>query len=122
MKFNLPWAVLAQVNHRLIPRNRGRGLTLSGQYRHKKQAASMIAASQANGEPIEGPVSVVLRFYEPNRRRRDPSNLVKLIEDALDGIAYHDDSQIHRETWERAGVCKHDPRVEIEVTPITESA
>lgn len=114
----LPWSVLAQANHRLMPRRGGKGLTLTRSYRSKKEAAGYLAATQLDRGPMMGRVTVAMRFYEPDRRRRDPSNLQKLIEDALSGIAYADDSQICRMTWERAGIDKANARVEIVVEPL----
>lgn len=117
VRLTLPWDVLAQVNHRLTSRGRGPGLTLSADYRAKKHAAEMLVQAQVRGERprFTGPVEMTLRFYEPDRRRRDPSNLLKLVEDALSGTVYDDDHRIHRQAWERAGVDRERPRVEIVV-------
>lgn len=117
VRLTLPWDVLAQVNHRLTSRGRGPGLTLSADYRAKKHAAEVLVQAQVRGERprFTGPVSMTLRFYEPDRRRRDPSNLLKLVEDAMSGTVYDDDHRIHRQTWERAGVDRERPRVEIVV-------
>lgn len=49
-------------------------------------------------KPYDGPVSVSLVFYCETRRRTDLDNLVKLVTDALNGIAYTDDHLIHRIT------------------------
>ncbi|HEY8378668.1 MAG TPA: RusA family crossover junction endodeoxyribonuclease [Nannocystis sp.] len=115
----LPWAVLAQANHRLIPRSTGRGLTLAREYRQAKEAARALVASQTRREPVLiGPVEVRLRFYLPDAKRRDPDNLLKLIHDAMTGIVYDDDHQIRRQVWEVAGVDRTAPRVEIEVEPL----
>lgn len=46
------------------------------------------------GKPLKGPVSIKLWFYMANRRRTDWDNLAKLVCDALNGLAYEDDSQI----------------------------
>lgn len=45
--------------------------------------------------PLDGPLSIILRFYRPDNRRRDIDNLNKAAWDALRyaGV-YHDDSQI----------------------------
>lgn len=113
----LPWAVLATVNDRV---NRvGDRLRLTTRYRQAKEAARALVASQTRREPVLiGPVEVRLRFYLPDRKRRDPDNLLKLIHDAMSGIVYHDDHQIRRQVWEVAGVDRVDPRVEIEVEPL----
>lgn len=64
---------------------------------------------------LAGRVEVVLRFHQPNRRRRDCGNYVKLIEDALTGYAYRDDCQIARQLWEDCGADRLNPRVEITI-------
>ncbi|HET7322428.1 MAG TPA: RusA family crossover junction endodeoxyribonuclease [Longimicrobiaceae bacterium] len=115
----LPWAVLAQVNHRMVPRARGRGLMLSMDYRQRKHAAELLVVGQMGGRRrFACPVRVEIAFHEPDRRRRDPSNLLKLIEDAMSGAVYDDDSRIHAESWIRAGVDRTNPRAEIVVTPL----
>lgn len=44
--------------------------------------------------PRSGPVRLVLGLWFPDRRRRDCDNVLKSIQDGLNGIAYDDDSQI----------------------------
>lgn len=119
IRLTLPWATLAQANHRLVPRRGGRGLTLAGEYRRAKEAARALIAAQTRRDPVLiGPVEVRLRFHLPDRKRRDPDNLLKLIHDAMSGIVYHDDHQIRRQAWEVVGVDRAEPRVEIEVAPL----
>ena len=60
-----------------------------------------------------------MRFFQPDRRRRDVGNYCKLIEDAMTGHVYLDDSQIQRQTWENCGVDRRRPRVEIRVGPLS---
>jgi len=56
-------------------------------------------------EPMDGPLSVEIDVYPPDRRRRDIDNLQKALLDALaHGGAYHDDSQIARLTVQRRHV------------------
>jgi crossover junction endodeoxyribonuclease RusA len=45
-------------------------------------------------EPYRGAVVVRLEFWMPNRRRRDLDNLSKAVLDALNGIVWHDDTQV----------------------------
>ena len=66
--------------------------------------------------PIAGAVSLTLYFYFPNRRG-DLSNRVKLLEDALQGYAYHNDSQVACGRQELR-VDKRNPRVEVVVEAI----
>lgn len=44
--------------------------------------------------PYRGAVVVRLEFWMPNRRRRDLDNLSKAVLDALNGIVWHDDTQV----------------------------
>src|SRR5690606_7998397 len=113
--------MLAQSNHRLIRAKGKNRLILAPAYRQAKEAAEWHARAQVKVQPMTGPVRMSIAFYEPDKRRRDPSNLVKLCEDALTGIAYDDDSQIHEMEWKRAGVDRMVPRAEITIEPIAES-
>ena len=116
----LPWRMLAQSNHRLIP-SKGR-LILSSGYRAKKKEAEWEAKRQLAGTtPVSGPVRMTIAFHEPDKRRRDPGNLTKHVEDVLSGLAYDDDSQICEMTWKRAGIDRLVPRAVITIEPIAQS-
>ena len=53
-------------------------------------------------EPLTGDVNEVMVFTRPNRRRVDCENLVKAVNDALNGIAFVDDSQVvHQDITKR---------------------
>src|SRR5690349_16440450 len=118
LRFTLPWSVLAQANHRLMPVAQkvngkwvGRMIPAT-EYTEKKTAFELKAVQQfrqqsrqqAPAFPKGTAVAVNMVFYEPDLRRRDPSNLQKMIEDALSEIAYEDDTQIHDCHWMRAGL------------------
>lgn len=45
-------------------------------------------------DPLSSDIAVTLIFYLPTKRRKDWDNLSKCVIDALNGIVYHDDSQI----------------------------
>ena len=45
--------------------------------------------------PLTGKLEAIFHFTFPTKRRCDTSNFVKLVEDALTGYVYEDDSQIH---------------------------
>jgi len=119
----LPWAVLESVNNRTNPagwgKMRGRQF-LTERYRERLEAARMKVSGQIRGRRphYDGPVEAVLRFHQPNARRRDCGNYCKLVEDALTGFAYRDDSQIRRMTWEDCGVDRSAPRVEVTIRPM----
>lgn len=47
-------------------------------------------------EPFEGDVTIMCRFYLQDNRRMDLDNLLKLVQDALNEVAFNDDKQITR--------------------------
>ena len=57
-----------------------------------------------------------LRFYYPDKRRRDCHNQHKLIMDALEGVAFHDDRWVMvRDMY--VGLDRDFPRVEVTIYP-----
>lgn len=76
-----------------------------------------LCAYTAGLHRIAGPVCLSLWLYFPDRRRRDGENVQKLIQDALTGVAYVDDSQV----LEWHGVIAYDaasPRAVVQVEPL----
>ncbi len=75
------------------------------------------AARIAGAVPLAGPVRLTVHAYRASRRRCDWDNLGKLVSDALNGVCWHDDSQV-----DDARVLKHldaeRPRTEITVEPL----
>lgn len=70
---------------------------------------------RARIRPLDGPLAITMRVYRA-RRSGDLDNRIKIVLDALQGIAYTDDKQIteiHAYRFDD----KHEPRVEIEITP-----
>lgn len=119
----VPWKFCAQANHRLRPivvGGRPR-LSTNPEYSIAKQGAEYHIKSQWKGKPLTVPLELVARCYFPDNRKRDASNLAKMLGDACSGIVFEDDSQIHRETYERSGIDKVNPRVELTVRPIAET-
>lgn len=60
----------------------------------------------------DGQVHISMFFYLPDARRRDGGNMAKAIEDALNGVAYGDDSQIVSCVWCIA-IDRENPRAEV---------
>lgn len=60
-------------------------------------------------------IGLTLRLYFPNRQRRDISNCIKLLEDALAECLCFDDCRVDRLLVERAGIDKADPRCEVTI-------
>lgn len=113
LRITLPWGCLVSDNLR-------KGLAKEAWRRYKagRDAAHMVALSQVRGERprFRCPVNVELLFWLPDERKRDPSNLLKAVLDALKAVAYDDDSRVRSLSFLVMGVDKDNPRVEITVT------
>ncbi len=73
-------------------------------------------------EPLTGWVGMRCTFYTKSQRpRSDVDNLIKLVSDALEGIAYVNDKQVEDVRGRRVRGAK-DPRTVIEIWPIVEPA
>jgi Holliday junction resolvase RusA-like endonuclease len=90
----LPWAVLASDNRRHIIAGRSRRIILSKAYRAQRDAAALLCKTQWKQAPIKGDVSLHIQIVPPDKRRRDLTNHLKLVCDAMTGIVYADDCQI----------------------------
>lgn len=109
----VPFDALVSANERLMPA-RGR-LISSEKYRDALGALHLrFKAHRPKIKLIEGDVCLDFHFYWPDKRKRDTSNYTKMIEDALNGVAYYDDQQIadgrKRRSYDRAN-----PRVELSI-------
>lgn len=118
----LPWECLAPDNTRFVAvksRNGAPKLLMRKMYREAKKRAGETVKSQVGDQP---PLTMKLElravFYEPNRHRRDLSNYIKLVHDAMSGLVYEDDSQLSDVHWVRGGIDKEAPRVEITVREV----
>ena len=87
----LPWP--PTVNHYYTVAN-GRKI-LSKRGRKYKEDAWVLAVAQGPNYRLEAPISVFIRAYPPDNRKRDLDNLLKPVLDVLTtaGI-YEDDSEI----------------------------
>src|SRR6476620_6696935 len=75
------------------------------------------AKAQWCDSPLKGEVRMPVTLYFDTKRRADWDNVHKLSCDALNGIAYEDDSQIRQVTVALA-YDKQRPRIEIAVAPL----
>jgi Holliday junction resolvase RusA-like endonuclease len=114
MEITLPLPPSTNNLYRNVP---GKGRVLNKQGREYKQAARMVAMG-ARPPMLRGDVLLCMTVYFPNRRRRDLSNTLKIVEDALKGIAYADDSQVARIELTRE-YDNSNPRAEVSVQPWT---
>lgn len=68
------------------------GIYVSAEAKHYKQQAAQMARSEGV-TVLDGAVILRLDVYAP-RKAGDLSNRIKVLEDALNGVAYHDDAQV----------------------------
>jgi Holliday junction resolvase RusA-like endonuclease len=88
---------------------------LSAEGKQLKRDYNLEARSQwGRRKPITEEVELWIRLFFGTKRRADIDNFHKLSLDALSGVVYADDSQIHALHVER-DYDKADPRIEIEV-------
>jgi crossover junction endodeoxyribonuclease RusA len=74
-----------------------------------------LEARQQEAAPLQGPVSVSVTAYRP-QKRGDLDNTLKAAFDALNGVAWDDDSQVVELHALRLDD-KHNPRLEVSVRP-----
>ena len=114
MRLTLPWSVLVSDN----AKHGGMVGRLTRRYRFGKEALSMVVMSQVRGtRPLytSVPLALVAEFYPPDLRRRDVTNLCKLMFDAMQGIVYDDDRYLFDVRLLRRAPCAKNPRVELEI-------
>lgn len=112
-QFDLPYPPSANRYWRsLVIKGRLRVLVSAEARAYKKSAA--LTAAKSVGGPIVGPVRVCLMVYRP-RRVGDLDNTIKVVLDALRGVAYEDDKQVVAIVAERYDD-KDNPRVSVYIT------
>jgi crossover junction endodeoxyribonuclease RusA len=100
-----------------VPKGWTRAVTYVTKEAKAYKAQCAWIAKAAGVKPLRGAVEVRLRLVPANRRRIDLSNCWKVAEDALNGIAFSDDSLVYRL---RADLLAPDgnARLEVEVLPL----
>ena len=101
-------------------RRGGRAHTYTPQKTHTYEHQVAVAAVRAGVRLFPGPVSLFIDFYLPTRRRLDLDNLLKTVMDALNCVAYADDSQVE-EVFAVKHYDRQLPRAEIAIGLIDEA-
>jgi len=102
-----------------VPKQRprfGRGKTYTPKATEDYERKVRFYALAAGLRPLRGDVTFSVLIYLPDRRRRDRDNIEKAIQDALNGVAWQDDSQV-AEWHGRRELDPSNPRVRITVGP-----
>lgn len=60
----------------------------------EKRIAAVFASLYHKEQLITGPVEMIVDFWLPDYAHKDVDNLAKLVMDALNKVAYEDDSQV----------------------------
>jgi Holliday junction resolvase RusA-like endonuclease len=114
LHFQLPLPPSTNHLYRNVP---GIGRVLTGEARQYKTGAALItrsAAGLAGWEYRKGSrLALVLTLHFADHRRRDASNTIKLIEDAIAAALDFDDSVIDLVMAWRAMTDKENPRCEV---------
>lgn len=118
IKLTLPYPPSANRYWRSIVIGGSVRVLVSSEAREYKRRCAAIAAV-ACPSPLEGPLGMSLAVFRP-MRRGDLSNRIKVIEDAMQGVVFHDDNQVIRIDAQRHDD-KTNPRVEVVVWQITEA-
>jgi len=100
-----------------IPKARARvmkGYTYTPKRTVSAEKVVRATALAAGVKPLGGPVRLSVRFYRGDARPCDLDNLAKLVQDALNGVAWKDDRQI---VWLAASkqIDRERPRTEVVV-------
>lgn len=128
MKIIIPGRPVAKRRPRFA--RRGKFVTTYSDQETEEGRFFLQALQQVRGKPLEGPISVVMRFYMPipksaskkkkllmgqgqilHVKRPDLDNLEKFVSDCLSGVAWVDDSQIFHSDTKK--MYSHEPKTEI---------
>lgn len=113
MKLTLPYPPSSNRYWRTAARGKRAITYLSDEAKCYRQEVALICRQCV---PVNGAIKFTATVYRP-RRAGDLMNREKVLSDALQGFAFHDDKQIVESHWYLRDD-KHNPRVEVEVEVI----
>lgn len=90
--FNVPGTPIPKARPRVYG---GRGITPKRTKDAEKRIRDQFQTRYPEFTPFDEPIQLAVTFWMPDRKTRDIDNLVKLVQDALNTIAYTDDRWIH---------------------------
>jgi len=122
VSLTLPWPPSVNGYWRTFVRGKRVAQILSERGRNYRVSVAESVLSQ--GSPsICGPVRISERFFPPTKRKYDIDNFRKAYRDGLTKAGViEDDHLIHEDHGKKCPKDKDNPRVEITITPIRESA
>lgn len=136
IRLTLPWPVSSNRYWRsFVPRGRTRAVTVvSDEAKAYRTEVAWRAKAQGLRVPLDGRIAIELRLYPQRphdwakRAQRNPEgwdddvrcidlgNAEKVLSDALNGVAWHDDRQLRRIVLERCEPDERGARVELAIT------
>ena len=124
----LPWSLLVSDNERKEPYLVHEGgkpharMRLTKRYREAKAKIEQLARGKLGVVAAAADVELELtaKVWVPggSYSRNDVCNFGKGVHDALEGIVYVNDNQLHATHWLRAGVDVDAPRAELTIAPL----
>jgi crossover junction endodeoxyribonuclease RusA len=121
VRLTLPLPPSVNSYWRSVPatRNRRARVLISEEGRRFKARCRLAAQVQCKA-PMAGEIEVrAVVYFRDNRR--DLDNVFKPLLDALQGVAYTNDRQVHRLDFSKR-IDRGNPRIEMEIAPFSEAA
>lgn len=103
--------------YKVVCRGKFPSVYMSADCKSIKEDYIIQAKQQWKEAPLDTRIRLKMALWFKDKRKRDIDNYNKLVLDALSGIVYVDDELIY-EIEITKGICKDNPRVEIEVEVI----
>ena len=101
-------------------RTEGNGKRRFTAARTRRQKQLVAAAARIAGAvPLDGSARLTVHAFRATRRRCDWDNLGKLVSDALNGVCWHDDSQVD-DARVLKSIDPERPRTEVIVEPLSQ--
>lgn len=121
VSIRLPWPPTVNTYWKPVIKAGHAVLCLSRQGEEFRKAAVVAARNQGvSARRVDGPVSVTIAAYPPNRRRRDVDNILKATLDAITHIGIWDDDSQVETLYVRRMLPEAEARVEIDIEEIRE--
>lgn len=86
----------------------------SREYRYAVQAAAKAAIKAQGWKKTDRPVRLTVAIYRSSAREADLTNILKAIEDSINGLVWDDDSQVVEIAATKEVRCQN-PRAEVEI-------
>ncbi len=118
----VPWSALCSDNQKYVPAHTKGGhqkLILTDAYREAKRKTRELAQQAMHGNvPCRMPLKLLAEVWVPDNRPHDIANFCKNAHDAMEGVVYANDAQLHDVHWINRGSDVDQPRAIITLEPV----